>query len=115
MAEVTSCVLMYPVASMDKPFSAPQGRAMAQRLLPVRLRAWQPAADAAHWHRGAGHAADGAEGGMWLAIIPVALANGIGILALGTWLGGKLMDARMLSIVAALDSFASLQKMIALA
>ena len=41
----------------------------------------------------------GAEGGMWLAIIPVALANGIGILALGTWLGGKLMDARMLSIV----------------
>ena len=52
----------------------------------------------------------GAEGGIWLAIIPVALANGIGILALGTWLGGKLMDARMLSIVAALDSFASLQK-----
>ena len=52
----------------------------------------------------------GAEGGMWLAIIPVALANGIGILALGTWLGGKLMDARMLSIVATLDSFASLQK-----
>ena len=51
----------------------------------------------------------GAEGGIWLAIIPVALANGIGILALGTWLGGKLMDARMLSIVAALDSFASLQ------
>ena len=28
------------------------------RLLPVRLRAWQPAADAAHRHRGAGHAAD---------------------------------------------------------
>lgn len=52
----------------------------------------------------------GAEGGIWLAIIPVALANGIGILALGAWLGGKLMDARMLSIVAALDSFASLQK-----
>ncbi len=52
----------------------------------------------------------GAEGGIWLAIIPVALANGIGILALGTWLGGKLMDARMLSIVATLDSFASLQK-----
>nr|APO33266.1 Unknown Function [uncultured bacterium] len=38
------------------------------------------------------------------------MANGIGILALGTWLGGKLMDARMLSIVATLDSFASLQK-----
>ena len=59
VAEVTSCVLMYPVASMDKPFSAPQGRAMAQGFFPVRLRAWQPAADAAHRHRGAGHAADG--------------------------------------------------------
>ena len=47
---------------------------------------------------------------MLLAIIPVALAIGIGILALGTWLGGKLMDARMLSIVATLDSFASLLK-----
>ena len=34
MAEVTSCVLMYPVASMDKPFSAPQGRAMAQGFFP---------------------------------------------------------------------------------
>ena len=43
-------------------------------------------------------------------LMKVALANGIGILALGTWLGGKLMDARMLSIVATLDSFASLQK-----
>ncbi len=30
VAEITSCVLMYPVASMDKPFSSPQGRAMAQ-------------------------------------------------------------------------------------
>ena len=34
VAEVTSCVLMYPVASMDKPFSAPQGRAMAQGFFP---------------------------------------------------------------------------------
>ena len=56
VAEVTSCVLMYPVASMDKPFSRPRH---GPRLLPVRLRAWQPAADAAHRHRGAGHAADG--------------------------------------------------------
>ena len=43
-------------------------------------------------------------------IIPVALANGIGVLALGTWLGGKLLEARILSIVSTLDSFASLQK-----
>ena len=101
VAEVTSCVLMYPVASMDKPFSAPQGRAMAQGFFPFV------------YMLGIGALVmllTGAEGGIWLAIIPVALANGIGILALGTWLGGKLMDARMLSIVATLDSFASLQK-----
>ena len=110
VAEVTSCVLMYPVASMDKPFSAPQGRAMAQGFFPFvyvlgSLLLMLPTGIVALVML-----LTGAEGGIWLAIIPVALANGIGILALGTWLGGKLMDARMLSIVAALDSFASLQK-----
>ena len=110
VAEVTSCVLMYPVASMDKPFSAPQGRAMAQGFFPFvymlgSLLLMLPTGIVALVML-----LTGAEGGMWLAIIPVALANGIGILALGTWLGGKLMDARMLSIVATLDSFASLQK-----
>lgn len=110
VAEVTSCVLMYPVASMDKPFSAPQGRAMAQGFFPFvymlgSLLLMLPTGIVALVML-----LTGAEGVMWLAIIPVALANGIGILALGTWLGGKLMDARMLSIVATLDSFASLQK-----
>lgn len=110
VAEVTSCVLMYPVASMDKPFSAPQGRAMAQGFFPFvymlgSLLLMLPTGIVALVML-----LTGAEGGIWLAIIPVALANGIGILALGTWLGGKLMDARMLSIVATLDSFASLQK-----
>ena len=42
-------------------------------------------------------------------LIPVALANGVVMLVLGTWIGGKLLDARMLSIVSTLDSFASLQ------
>ena len=101
---------MYPVASMDKPFSAPQGRAMAQGFFPFvymlgSLLLMLPTGIVALVML-----LTGAEGGIWLAIIPVALANGIGILALGTWLGGKLMDARMLSIVATLDSFASLQK-----
>ncbi len=99
VAEVTSCVLMYPVASMDKPFSAPQGRAMAQGFFPFvyvlgSLLLMLPTGIVALVML-----LTGAEGGIWLAIIPVALANGIGILALGTWLGGKLMDARMLSIV----------------
>lgn len=110
MAEITSCVLMYPVASMDKPFSSPQGRAMAQGFFPFvymigSVVLMLPTGIAAivmlviH-----------AEITGWLAIIPIVLVNGIGVLVLGTWLGGKLMDARMLSIVSTLDSFASLQK-----
>lgn len=110
VAEITSCVLMYPVASMDKPFSSPQGRAMAQGFFPFvymlgSMLLMLPTGIAAIVllviHAGIVG---------WLVIIPVALANGIGVLALGTWLGGKLLEARILSIVSTLDSFASLQK-----
>ncbi len=110
VAEITSCVLMYPVASMDKPFSSPQGRAMAQGFFPFvymlgSMLLMLPTGIAAIVllviHAGIAG---------WLVIIPVALANGIGVLALGTWLGGKLLEARILSIVSTLDSFASLQK-----
>lgn len=34
VAEITNCSLMYPVPSMDKPFSTPQGRARRQGLFP---------------------------------------------------------------------------------
>lgn len=110
VAEITSCVLMYPVASMDKPFSSLQGRAMAQGFFPFvymlgSILLMLPTGIAAIVllviHAGIVG---------WLVIIPVALANGIGVLALGTWLGGKLLEARILSIVSTLDSFASLQK-----
>lgn len=110
VAEITSCVLMYPVASMDKPFSSPQGRAMAQGFFPFvymlgSMLLMLPTGIAAIVllviHAGIAG---------WLVIIPAALANGIGVLALGTWLGGKLLEARILSIVSTLDSFASLQK-----
>lgn len=36
--------------------------------------------------------------------------NGAGVLALGTWLGGKLLDARAVGILGTLEEFASLQK-----
>lgn len=109
LAEVVSCVLMYPVPSMEKPFSTPQGRAMAQGFFPfVQILGMFvlmiPTAVvgvvlvfAGTWS-------------MYWVLIPVALINGMGFMFLGSWLGGKLMDARMLSIVQTLDSFASLQK-----
>lgn len=109
LAEIVSCVLMYPVPSMDKPFSSPQGRAMAQGFFPFvymlgSVLALLPTGIVALVLLLAGAWAFN-----WV-LIPVALANGVIMLAAGTWLGGKLMDARMLSIVRTLDSFASLQK-----
>lgn len=58
VAEVTSCVLMYPVRLNGQAVLRASRPRHGPRLLPVRLHAWQPAAHAAHWHRGAGHAAD---------------------------------------------------------
>ena len=40
----------------------------------------------------------------------VALVNGLVVLLGGSWLGGKLLDARMPKILATLDDFASLQQ-----
>ena len=109
LAEVLSVLLMYPVPSIDRPFSTPQGRAVAQVFFPlvqafgivvlmlptvvagvlIGVLAPSPA-----W--------------LWL-LGPIALANGAAVLALGTWLGGKLLDARSLNVLATLDQFASLQ------
>lgn len=109
MAEVTSCVLMYPVPSMDKPFSSPQGRAVAQGFFPFAylfgsLLLLLPTGIVAIVLVAIGEISFS----YWV-LIPVALANGVVMLVLGTWIGGKLLDARMLSIVSTLDSFASLQ------
>lgn len=107
---MVSCVFMYPVPSMDKPFSSPQGRAMAQGFFPFiymlgSLLLVLPTGIAA-----VALALTGVWDTAYWLLIPIALVNGAAALAIGSWLGGKLMDARMLSIVKTLDSFASLQK-----
>lgn len=109
LAEVVSCVLMYPVPSMEKPFATPQGRAVAQGFFPLVYLFGMfvlvvPSGLVAIVLTVSGH------GDWYWVLIPVFLLNGVGFLLLGSWLGGKLMDARMLSIIATLDSFASLQK-----
>ena len=43
-------------------------------------------------------------------LMPVSLANGVLFLWLGVWLGGKILDARGLKVLATLDNFASLQQ-----
>ncbi|EFA22666.1 hypothetical protein [Bifidobacterium gallicum] len=109
VAEWFSTVFLYPVASIDKPFSSPQGRAAAQGFFPflymlIALVAMVPTIAVAiiamlmHWQAWA------------LIISSVALLNGIGILVLGTWLGARMFDARELKILHTLEDFASLQK-----
>lgn len=110
LAEVVSGMLMYPVPSIDKPFSSPQGRAAASGIFPfvhifgsillmlptgiiALIVGFTAGLDALAW-----------------AIGPVGLLNGVIVLIIGTHLGGKILDARAVRIVATLESFASLQK-----
>ena len=52
-----------------------------------------------------------ADMGGWLWVMaPVGLANGVAAMVIGSWLGGKLLDARAIRVVQTLDSFASLQR-----
>ena len=112
LAEIVNCVLMYPVPSMDKPFSTPQGRAVAQGFFPFvylfgSLILMVPTGLVAivltvlgsetwdQWH--------------WVLGL-VGIINGLAMAAVGSWLSGKLLYARAINVVHTLDSFASLQR-----
>ena len=109
VAEMFNCSVFYPVPSMAKPFTNPQGRGAAQAFLPflymlASLASILPTAIVAIVIFATGN------GAAYPWIIPVALANGVVFLCLGTWLGAKLLRTRMLKVVQTLDSFAALQQ-----
>lgn len=109
VAEMFNCSVLYPVPSMAKPFTNPQGRGAAQAFLPflymlASLASILPTAIVAIVIFATGN------GAAYPWIIPVALANGVVFLCLGTWLGAKLLRTRMLKVVQTLDSFAALQQ-----
>lgn len=109
VAEMFNCSVLYPVPSMAKPFTNPQGRGAAQAFLPflymlASLASILPTALVAIVIFATGN------GAAYPWIIPVALANGVVFLCLGTWLGAKLLRTRMLKVVQTLDSFAALQQ-----
>lgn len=109
VAETFNCSVLYPVPSMAKPFTNPQGRGAAQAFLPflymlASLASILPTAIVAIVIFATGN------GAAYPWIIPVALANGVVFLCLGTWLGAKLLRTRMLKVVQTLDSFAALQQ-----
>ena len=109
VAETFNCSVLYPVPSMAKPFTNPQGRGAAQAFLSflymlASLASILPTAIVAIVIFATGN------GAAYPWIIPVALANGVVFLCLGTWLGAKLLRTRMLKVVQTLDSFAALQQ-----
>ncbi|WLT10324.1 hypothetical protein [Bifidobacterium asteroides] len=108
VAQIFSALLIYPVPSMDQPFTSPQGRAVAQGFLPMlqllaSLVIMLPTLLVALLSM--------TKGGMlplWLPM-PVALANGLITLAIGVALGSRIFDRRQSAILLTLDRYASLQ------
>lgn len=103
---ISSCIAMYPVASIEKPFSRPQGSAGGRSfaaigfmLLSVVCMIPSVAAAIAFIIL--------APQLLWIACI-LFVVNGAIVLAVGVIIGGKVMDKRMIRIVENLRRFASI-------
>ncbi|PMC45380.1 hypothetical protein CJ214_04290 [Peptoniphilus lacrimalis] len=103
---ISSCIAMYPVASIEKPFSRPQGSAGGRSfaaigfmLLSVVCMIPSVAAVIAFIIL--------APKLLWIACI-LFVVNGLIVLVVGVIIGGKVMDKRMIRIVENLRRFASI-------
>ncbi|MDK7192371.1 hypothetical protein QP420_03825 [Bifidobacterium sp. UMB1197] len=103
---ISSCIAMYPVASIEKPFSRPQGSAGGRSfaaigfmLLSVVCMIPSVAAVIAFIIL--------APQLLWIACI-LFVVNGFVVLVVGVIIGGKVMDKRMIRIVENLRRFASI-------
>ncbi|KXA17642.1 hypothetical protein HMPREF3216_01056 [Gardnerella vaginalis] len=103
---ISSCIAMYPVASIEKPFSRPQGSAGGRSfaaigfmLLSVVCMIPSVAALIAFIIL--------APQLLWIACI-LFVVNGFVVLVVGVIIGGKVMDKRMIRIVENLRRFASI-------
>ncbi|NEG69549.1 hypothetical protein [Bifidobacterium choloepi] len=110
VALVMSTVVLVPVQPLDRPFSSPQGRALASAFMPLlamliaavtMLPTGLFALVIAVTHH-------------WMALYPWLIAigpvNGVAMLVTGTVVGGRLLDRRQLHILATLRHFRSLQQ-----
>ena len=103
---ISSCIAMYPVASIEKPFSRPQGSAGARSFAPIGFSLLSavcmiPSAAAVIVFLLL------APQLLWIASI-LFVVNGFVVLVVGVILGGKVMDKRMIRIVENLRRFASI-------
>ena len=103
---ISSCIAMYPVASIEKPFSRPQGSAGGRSfaaigfmLLSVVCMIPSVAAAIAFMIL--------APQLLWIASI-LFVVNGLIVLVVGVIIGGKVMDKRMIRIVENLRRFVSI-------
>ncbi len=110
LAEVTSSVMMYPVPSMERPMSSPQGRVGAQILFPIAEMLGGMALMLPTGIVALMLALGGGWASMYWVLMPVSLVNGVIALAVGVWLGGKLLESRMLKVLSTLELFTSLQR-----
>ena len=103
---ISSCIAMYPVASIEKPFSRPQGSAGARSFAPIGFSLLSavcmiPSIAAAMTFLAINTNL------LWIACI-LFVVNGFVVLVVGVILGGKVMDKRMIRIVENLRRFASI-------
>ena len=103
---ISSCIAMYPVASIEKPFSRPQGSAGARSFAPLGFMLLSAvcmipsiAAAIAFMILNTNL--------LWIASI-LFVVNGAIVLVVGVILGGKVMDKRIIRIVENLRRFASI-------
>ncbi len=103
---ISSCIAMYPVASIEKPFSRPQGSAGARSFAPIGFMLLStvcmiPSIAAAIAFMILNPNL------LWIASI-LFVINGAIVLVVGVILGGKVMDKRMIRIVENLRRFSSI-------
>ena len=103
---ISSCIAMYPVASIEKPFSRPQGSAGARSFAPIGFSLLSAVCMIPSIALAMAFLAINANL-LWIASI-MFVVNGLIVLVVGVILGGKVMDKRMIRIVENLRRFASI-------
>ena len=103
---ISSCIAMYPVASIEKPFSRPQGSAGARSFAPIGFTLLAAVCMIPSIALAMAFLAINPNL-LWIASI-LFVINGAIVLVVGVILGGKVMDKRMIRIVENLRRFSSI-------
>lgn len=103
---ISSCIAMYPVASIEKPFSRPQGSAGARSFAPIGFSLLSTVCMIPSIALAMAFLAINANL-LWIASI-LFVVNGLIVLVVGVIIGGKVMDKRMIRIVENLRRFSSI-------